>query len=99
MNGQGGPRTERPDVTGSRDTRVRSATDPRGLSTLIGQGPLQPRPAQDVIGKPTVVVAPRMDEAREQALEALRQQKIPPHQLGTVSEFYKNLAPQQEPPK
>jgi hypothetical protein len=60
---------------------------------LAGQGPQQPKPARDAVGQTTVDLQTEITQAREQASEALRQQKIGAAQRDIVSDFYKNLAP------
>lgn len=60
---------------------------------LAGQGPQQPKPARDGVGQTTVDLQADITQAREQAGEALRQQKIGAAQRDIVTDFYKNLAP------
>ena len=71
---------------------MRSQVD-KGRISYAGQGPVQPKPGQDFKGKSTVELGPDLSDAREQAAEALRQQKIPGAQRDLVSDFYKNLTP------
>jgi hypothetical protein len=52
---------------------------------------VQPKPSDK--GKTTVELGPTILEAREQATEALRTQKVPAAQRDLVSDFYRNLAP------
>ncbi len=63
----------------------------KGKLSFGGYGPIQPKPAEK--GKTTVELGATIQEAREQAVEALRQQKVPAAQRDLVSEFYKNLGP------
>jgi hypothetical protein len=60
---------------------------------VSGQGPVQPKPARDVVGQSTIDLQAELVEARQQAGESLRQQRIGTAQRDLVSDFYKNLVP------
>ncbi|HMP01875.1 MAG TPA: hypothetical protein PKD86_06620 [Gemmatales bacterium] len=64
-----------------------------GRMRLAGQGPQQPKPGRDGVGQSSAELQAELVEAREQAGEALRQQKVRPAQRDVVADFYKNLAP------
>jgi hypothetical protein len=92
--GVGGKRKTRENETKNKDSRVRGPIDPTGGLILQGHGPNQPKPEKNAIGKTTLDIAPDLHETREQATEALRNQKVPAAQRDVVSEFYKNLTPE-----
>ncbi|MCS6976524.1 MAG: hypothetical protein NZM31_05875 [Gemmatales bacterium] len=91
---RGGRRGERATDTDSKNERARSPLDPKGKILFQGYGPQQVKPDRNSIGKTTVDIGPELVETRQQATEALRQQKVPPQQRDLVSEFYKNLIEQ-----
>jgi hypothetical protein len=93
--GQGGRRDEKVNDTGSEDERVRGELT-AGKMRGSGTGPVQPKPAREGIGKTTVEMSADLSEARNQASEALRQQKVGPAQRDLVSDFYKNLTPERK---
>ncbi len=91
---RGGRRAERATDSDSKNQRARSPLDPKGKILFQGYGPQQVKPDRDSIGKTTVDIGPGLVQTRQQATEALRQQKVPPQQRDLVSEFYKNLIEQ-----
>lgn len=94
-NGQGGRRNERVNATESKDERQRG--DPTaGKMRVVGVGPVQNKPDKNAQPGAVVDVAAEMNQAREQATEALRQQKVGPAQRDLVSDFYKNLTPEKK---
>lgn len=88
---RGGRRGERATDTDSKNERARSPLDPKGRILFQGYGPQQTKPDRDSIGKTTVEIGPGLVETRQQATEALRQQRVPPQQRDLVNEFYRNL--------
>jgi hypothetical protein len=61
---------------------------------ITGQGPVQPKPEKDGLGLTTTEMAGDLVKAKDQAIEALRQQKIGSAQRDLVTDFYKNLTPE-----
>ena len=91
---KGGKRMDRANDTNSKNERARSPLDPKGKILFQGYGQDQPKPDRDSIGKTTVDIAPGLTETKQQASEALRQQKVPQPQRDLVTDFYKNLVEQ-----
>jgi hypothetical protein len=88
---KGGKRGERANDTDSKNERARSPLDPKGKIQFHGFGPDQMKPDRDSIGKTTIDIGPGLTESKQQASEALRQQKVPQPQRDLVTDFYKNL--------
>jgi hypothetical protein len=91
---KGGLRKETANDTNSKNERARSPLDPKGKILFHGYDRDQPKPDRDSIGKTTVDIAPGLTETKQQASEALRQQKVPQPQRDLVTDFYKNLVEQ-----
>jgi len=91
---KGGKRGDRANETDSKNERARSPLDPKGKILFQGFGPEQMKPDRDSIGKTTVDIGPGLVETKQQATEALRQQKVPQPQRDLVTDFYKNLVEQ-----
>ncbi len=101
-DGQGARRNETVNETSSEDERVRAEQQSKGKMRVTGQGPVQPKPDKDGLGLTTLEMADSLVKAKDQAIEALRQQKVGSAQRDLVTDFYKNLTPESEkksPPK
>ena len=100
--GQGGKRDEKVNDTASEEERIRSQYETKGKMRMVGQGPVQPKPEKDGLGLTTMEMADSLAKAKDQAIEALRQQRVGAAQRDLVTDFYKNLTPESErkaPPK
>lgn len=96
----GGRRDEKVGNTDFVEEKIKSQELAPGKMKLAGQGPVQNKPARDAVGQATIDLQAELTEARQQAAEALRQQRIGTAQRDLVSDFYKNLVPgRAEPPK
>lgn len=95
-SGQGAKRDEKVNDTANQDERLRSQYDPKGKMRVTGQGPVQPKPEKDGLGLTTQEMAGDLVHAKDQAIEALRQQRVGTAQRDLVSDFYKNLTPEGE---
>lgn len=90
---RGGRRKEEYSDTDAKDERLGPQYDPKGKIRVTGQGPVQPKPEKDGVGLTTLELSTELNEASQQASEALRQQKVAPSQRDLVTDFYKNLNP------
>jgi hypothetical protein len=90
---EGGERSEIINDTKSEDTEAKSKTANTGKLTVVGEGPKQGKPGKDQVKNRAELTPAELDQAKQQASEALKQQKISQTQRDVVSEFYKNLAP------
>lgn len=90
---EGGARNETIDETKSEDTNAKTKSTNQGKLTVVGDGPKQGKPGKDQIKDRMTVSATELDQAKQQASEALKQQKISQAQKNVVTDFYKNLAP------
>lgn len=94
--GQGAKRDEKVNDTASEEERIRSQFETKGKMRITGQGPVQPKPEKEGLGLTTAEMADSLVKAKDQAIEALRQQKVGSAQRDLVSDFYKNLTPESE---
>jgi len=90
---EGGLRDEKLDDTKSEDTNAKTKSSNNGKLTVVGEGPKQGKPGKDQVKDRLVLSPAELDQAKQQASEALKQQKISQTQKNVVSDFYKNLAP------
>jgi hypothetical protein len=90
---EGGQRDETLDKTKSEDTTAQGKSNPAGKMTVVGQGPKQGKPGKDMVKNRMELSPAELDQAKQQASEALKQQKISQTQRDVVTDFYKNLAP------
>lgn len=90
---EGGLRDETLDKTKSEDTTAQGKSNPAGKMTVVGQGPKQGKPGKDMVKNRMELSPADLDQAKQQASEALKQQKISQTQRDVVTDFYKNLAP------
>jgi myosin heavy subunit len=90
---EGGMRDETLDKTKSEDTTAQGKSNPSGKMTVVGTGPKQGKPGKDLVKNRLELSPAELDQAKQQASEALKQQKISQTQRDVVTDFYKNLAP------
>ncbi len=90
---EGGQRDEKIDETKSEDTNTKTKSSNNGKLTVVGEGPKQGKPGKDQVKDRIVLSSADLDQAKQQASEALKQQKISQTQKNVVTDFYKNLAP------
>ncbi|MBL8822624.1 MAG: hypothetical protein JNJ77_08565 [Planctomycetia bacterium] len=90
---EGGQRNETIDDTKSEDTNAKTQSTNKGKLTVVGDGPKQGKPGKDQVKERMVLSPAELDQAKQQASEALKQQKISQAQKSVVTDFYKNLAP------
>ena len=90
---EGGARDEKIDDTKSEDTNAKTKSTNNGKLTVVGEGPKQGKPGKDQVKDRMVLSSADLDQAKQQASEALKQQKISQTQKNVVTDFYKNLAP------
>src|SRR5205807_10302244 len=90
---EGGLRDEKIDETKSEDTNAKTKSSNNGKLTVVGEGPKQGKPGKDQVKDRIVLSSADLDQAKQQASEALKQQKISQTQKNVVTDFYKNLAP------
>lgn len=90
---EGGARDEKIDDTKSEDTNTKTKSSNNGKLTVVGEGPKQGKPGKDQVKERIVLSSADLDQAKQQASEALKQQKISQTQKNVVTDFYKNLAP------
>lgn len=90
---EGGQRSETIDDTKSEDTNAKTQSTNKGKLTVVGDGPKQGKPSKDQVKERMVLSPAELDQAKQQASEALKQQKISQAQKSVVTDFYKNLAP------
>jgi hypothetical protein len=90
---EGGLRNEKLDDTKAEDTQAPSKTSNNGKLTVVGEGPKQGKPGKDQVKNRIELTPAELDQARQQADEAIKRQKITQTQRSVVSDFYKNLAP------
>lgn len=90
---EGGLRNETIDETKSEDSNAKTKSTNNGKLTVVGEGPKQGKPGKDLVKERVVLTSADLDQAKQQASEALKQQKISQTQKNVVTDFYKNLAP------
>jgi hypothetical protein len=90
---EGGLRNETIDDTKSEDTNAKTKSSNNGKLTVVGEGPKQGKPGKDQVKTRVTLTPAELDQAKQQASEALKQQKISQTQKNVVTDFYKNLAP------
>lgn len=90
---EGGLRNETIDDVKSEDTNAKTKSSNNGKLTVVGEGPKQGKPGKDQVKERIVLSSAELDQAKQQASEALKQQKISQTQKNVVTDFYKNLAP------
>ncbi|HQR05245.1 MAG TPA: hypothetical protein PLN21_00400 [Gemmatales bacterium] len=90
---EGGARDEKIDDTKAEDTNTKTKSSNNGKLTVVGEGPKQGKPGKDQVKERIVLSSADLDQAKQQASEALKQQKISQTQKNVVTDFYKNLAP------
>lgn len=90
---EGGSRNETIDETKSEDTNAKTKSSNQGKLTVVGDGPKQGKPSKDQLKDRISISSTELDQAKQQASEALKQQKISQAQKNVVTDFYKNLAP------
>ncbi|MFO0812827.1 MAG: hypothetical protein U0796_06385 [Gemmatales bacterium] len=90
---EGGARDEKLDDTKSEDTNTKTKSTNNGKLTVVGEGPKQGKPGKDQVKERVTISSAELDQAKQQASEAIKQQKISQTQKNVVTDFYKNLAP------
>lgn len=90
---EGGVRNEKIDDTKSEDSNAKTKSTDKGKLTVVGDGPKQGKPGKDQVNNRAILTPAELDQTRQQASEALKQQKISQTQRNVVTDFYKNLAP------
>ncbi|HMP16635.1 MAG TPA: hypothetical protein PKD72_06415 [Gemmatales bacterium] len=90
---EGGLRDEKLDDVDSQDSNAKTQSSSLGKLQVVGEGPKQGKPGKDQVKNRINLSAVELDQAQQQASEALKQQRISQSQKNVVNEFYKNLAP------
>jgi hypothetical protein len=90
---EGGLRNETINDTNSEDTTSKGKSTNNGKLIVVGEGPKQGKPGKDNVKERITLSPAELDQAKQQASEALKQQRISQTQKNVVTDFYKNLAP------